>query len=57
MLWVGESADLELLARVAGRLAAELVESPPGLAVLRKLAPTPAGFPRRTGVARKRPLS
>jgi hypothetical protein len=25
--------------------------------VLRKLGPTPDGFPRRTGVARKRPLS
>jgi 16S rRNA (guanine527-N7)-methyltransferase len=57
VLWVGESANLELLARVAGRLAAELADSPPGLAVLRKLAPTPPGFPRRTGVARKRPLS
>ncbi|HEX4520852.1 MAG TPA: RsmG family class I SAM-dependent methyltransferase [Gaiellaceae bacterium] len=57
VLWVGESADLEHLARVAGRLAAELVDSPAGLAVLRKLGPTPAGFPRRTGVARKRPLS
>jgi 16S rRNA (guanine527-N7)-methyltransferase len=57
VLWVGESADLERLARVAGRLAAELVGSPAGLAVLRKLGPTPDGFPRRTGVARKRPLS
>ncbi len=57
VLWVGESADLELLARVAERLAAELAESPKGLAVLRKLDVTPPGFPRRTGVARKRPLS
>ena len=38
------------------RLASELVESPAGFLVLRKLGPTPAGFPRRTGVARKRPL-
>ena len=56
VLWVGESADLEDLARVCGRLAGELVESPAGLAVLRKTGPTPPGFPRRTGVARKRPL-
>jgi hypothetical protein len=27
------------------------------LLVLRKLGPTPAGFPRRPGVARKRPLA
>ena len=37
-------------------LAAELADSPPGLAVLVKTGPTPAGFPRRPGVARKRPL-
>ena len=37
--------------------AAELSDSPPGLLVLRKLGPTPAGFPRRPGVARKRPLA
>ena len=56
VLWVGESADLEDLARVAARLAGELVGSPEGLAVLLKTGPTPPGFPRRTGVARKRPL-
>ena len=26
------------------------------LHVMRKIAPTPAGFPRRAGMARKRPL-
>ncbi len=57
VLWIGASADLEVLARVAVRLAAELEDSPAGLAVLRKTGPTPAGFPRRTGAARKRPLS
>ena len=56
VLWVGETADPDHVARVAERLAAELVESPVGLLVLRKLDPTPAGFPRRTGVARRRPL-
>ena len=57
VLWVGETADLEALARVASRLAGELAESAPGLAVIRKIGPTPAGFPRRAGVAKKRPLA
>jgi 16S rRNA (guanine527-N7)-methyltransferase len=56
VLWVGETADLDALAAVAARLAAEPVESPPGLAVLEKTGPTPTGFPRRPGIARKRPL-
>ena len=57
VLWVGPSAEAERVARVAERLAAELVDSPPGFLVLRKLGLTPAGFPRRPGMARKRPLS
>jgi 16S rRNA (guanine527-N7)-methyltransferase len=56
ILWIGESADLNQLGRAAEALAAELVAGIAGFAVLRKLAPTPDGFPRRTGVARKRPL-
>jgi len=56
VLWVGESADLAHVARVAERLAGEPEESPDGFVVLRKTGPTPAGFPRRVGVARKRPL-
>lgn len=57
VLWVGPSADAQRVARAAGRLGAELVESPPGFLVLRKVGPTPPGFPRRAGVARKRPLA
>jgi 16S rRNA (guanine527-N7)-methyltransferase len=57
VLWVGPSADRDAVAIVAGKLAAELEESPDGLLVLRKLGPTPDGFPRRTGVAKKRPLA
>ena len=57
VLFVGPSADAERVAVVAEQLAAELVESPPGLLVLRKLGPTPPGFPRRPGIARKRPLA
>jgi 16S rRNA (guanine527-N7)-methyltransferase len=57
VLWVGETADLERVARVAERLSAEPTDSPPGFCVLRKLGPTPPGFPRRPGVAKKRPLA
>ena len=57
VLFVGPSTREDQLAPVAERLAAEPVEGQPGLVVLRKLAPTPAGFPRRPGVARKRPLA
>ena len=57
ILFVGPSAEAERVARVAERLAAELAESPPGLLVLRKVGPTPEGFPRRPGIARKRPLA
>ena len=57
VLWVGPSAEAERVARVAEKVGGELVESPPGFLVLRKTAPTPAGFPRRSGIARKRPLA
>jgi 16S rRNA (guanine527-N7)-methyltransferase len=57
VLWVGETADPGAVARAAARLGGALEPAPEGLLVLRKLAPTPAGFPRRVGVARKRPLA
>ena len=58
VLYVGPTAQADRVAQVADLLAAELEEdSPPGLLVLRKLGPTPPGFPRRPGVARKRPLA
>jgi 16S rRNA (guanine527-N7)-methyltransferase len=56
VLWVGPSADLDHVARVAEKLGGELTDSRSGLLVLRKVRPTPEGFPRRVGVARKRPL-
>jgi 16S rRNA (guanine527-N7)-methyltransferase len=43
VLWVGPSAELE--------------DAPAGFLVVRKVGPTPPGFPRRTGVAKKRPLA
>jgi 16S rRNA (guanine527-N7)-methyltransferase len=57
ILWVGPSADAERLAAVAERLAARAEDAPPGFAVLRKIGVTPPGFPRRPGMARKRPLA
>ncbi len=57
ILFVGPSADAGAVEKAAGQLAAELLDSPPGFLVLRKLGPTPAGFPRRPGIARKRPLA
>jgi len=57
VLFVGPSADLEAVARAAAELAAEVEESPPGLVLLRKTGPTPERFPRRPGVAKKRPLA
>lgn len=58
VIYVGPTAQADQVARVANLLSAELdPDSPPGLLVLRKLGPTPPGFPRRVGVARKRPLA
>jgi len=56
ILWVGESVEVEQVARVADRLAAALEDARDGLLILRKLGPTPDGFPRRPGMAKKRPL-
>ena len=57
VLWVGPSVEHGRVAAVAGRLAAEVEGTPAGFVRLRKTGPTPPGFPRRTGVARKRPLA
>jgi 16S rRNA (guanine527-N7)-methyltransferase len=57
VLWIGESADAAAIARVAEHLAGEIEDASEGLLVLRKTGPTPAGFPRRPGLAKKRPLA
>lgn len=57
VLWVGPTAEPGPVAAAAGALNAELAGAPPGFFVLRKLGPTPAGFPRRPGMAKKRPLA
>ena len=57
VLWVGRSADFGQLSRAAEQLAGGRPEERFGLAVVPKVGPTPPGFPRRVGVARKRPLA
>lgn len=56
VLWVGETADREHVSRAAAAVGGVLEEDRDGLLVLRKVEPTPAGYPRRPGVAKKRPL-
>ena len=57
VLWLGSAVDFDELSRVSAQLGGSELEERNGLAVARKIAPTPAGFPRRPGMARKRPLS
>jgi 16S rRNA (guanine527-N7)-methyltransferase len=57
VLWLGPSADLGVVAAVAARVGGGEPRVEDGLVVVPKVAPTPAGFPRRVGVARKRPLA
>ena len=57
VLWVGPSAEVDAVTRVAERVGGGEPELRDGLLVIPKLGPTPEGFPRRVGVARKRPLA
>jgi 16S rRNA (guanine527-N7)-methyltransferase len=57
VLFIGPSANLDAVAEAAPLLAAELEGSLPGFLVLRKTGATPERFPRRPGMARKRPLA
>jgi 16S rRNA (guanine527-N7)-methyltransferase len=57
VLWVGPTAEPDRVAAVAERLGGALEPGLGGLLVIRKLEPTPAGFPRRPGMAKKRPLA
>ena len=57
VLWLGPSADLDAVGRVAAQLGGGEPEDNAGLTVIRKLMATPPGFPRRVGVAKKRPLA
>lgn len=57
VLYAGPSADMPALGRVAALVGGGLPERRGGVIVVPKLAPTPPGFPRRLGMARKRPLA
>jgi 16S rRNA (guanine527-N7)-methyltransferase len=57
ILWLGEAADLERVAAASEQLGGGPPELRDGLAVIPKIAPTPPRFPRRAGVAKKRPLA
>jgi 16S rRNA (guanine527-N7)-methyltransferase len=57
ILFVGPSADAHAVGLVAGKLGGGPPELYSGLLVVAKVAPTPPGFPRRAGMAAKRPLA
>ena len=57
ILLVGPSADVAAVARASGQLGGGAPEEHPGVLVLPKVEATPPGFPRRPGIARKRPLA
>jgi 16S rRNA (guanine527-N7)-methyltransferase len=57
ILWLGATADVERVARVADQVGGHLEGASNGLVVLRKDRATPEGFPRRPGAAKKRPLA
>jgi 16S rRNA (guanine527-N7)-methyltransferase len=57
VLYVGPSADADHVQRVADRVGGGEVSEEAGLLVIPKIAHTPEGFPRRPGVAKKRPLA
>ena len=57
ILWLAESADRDPVTAVAEMLGGHVEDDVGGLVVLRKLRKTPPGFPRRPGVAKKRPLA
>ena len=57
VLFVGPSAEVDRIGRVAEMLGGGHPELEAGLVVIPKLRPLPEGFPRRAGMARKRPLA
>ena len=57
ILLVGPSADADAVAEVSPKLGGGPPEQHAGALVVPKLGPTPTGFPRRVGMAKKRPLA
>jgi len=56
ILLVGPTADVAAVGRASKLLGGGEPEEHPGVLILPKAGPTPVGFPRRSGMARKRPL-
>lgn len=56
VLFVGPTADVSAVTRVARQIGGGEAEQHPGLIVIPKETPTPSKFPRRPGMAKKRPL-
>jgi 16S rRNA (guanine527-N7)-methyltransferase len=57
VLYVGPTASASAVGRVAAQIGGGPPEAHPGFIVVPKTRPTPPGFPRRPGLARKRPLA
>jgi 16S rRNA (guanine527-N7)-methyltransferase len=57
VLWVGPTAETDRVAKTAARVGGALTDTQNGFLVIRKIGPTPPGFPRRPGMAKKRPLA
>jgi len=56
LLYVGSSASAAVVSSAARQLGGAPAERHGGTLFVRKVEPTPARFPRRAGIARKRPL-
>lgn len=57
VLYAGPSAELERVGAAAALVGGGRPERCGGVLVIAKISPTPAGFPRRPGMAKKRPLA
>jgi 16S rRNA (guanine527-N7)-methyltransferase len=57
VLFVGPTADAGAVSRTAAHVGGGAPEEHDGLLLIPKVIATPPGFPRRPGIARKRPLT
>ena len=57
LIWIGPSAETARIELAASHLAGSVERVVEGIVVLRKVGATPPGFPRRPGLAKRRPLA